>query len=66
MPYYVNGKYRSHLCMPRKTLSDTVMCPSHCVLVTAYPSTVRYVNRTITTSTKVLSPTEDANPAPGK
>jgi len=36
------------------------------VLVTAYPSTVRYVNKTITTSTKVLAPAEESNPAPGK
>ncbi|XP_069704892.1 uncharacterized protein [Periplaneta americana] len=31
----------------------------------AYPSTVRYVNKTVTTTTKVLTPPEDANPAPG-
>ncbi|PNF19616.1 hypothetical protein B7P43_G03231 [Cryptotermes secundus] len=31
----------------------------------AYPSTVRYVNKTVTTTSKVQTPSEDANPAPG-
>jgi hypothetical protein len=37
-----------------------------CVFVAAYPSTVRYVNKTVTTTSKVQTPSEDANPAPGK
>lgn len=35
-------------------------------LISAYPSAVRYVNRTITEHTEVMVPVEDVNPAPGK
>lgn len=34
--------------------------------ISAYPSAVRYVNRTITEHTEVMVPVEDVNPAPGK
>jgi hypothetical protein len=34
--------------------------------VAAYPSTVRYVNKTVTATSKVQSRLEDGNPAPGK
>ena len=52
--------------MPCRILSDTLTFQTHRMFVTAYPSTVRYVNKTITTSTKVQTTTEEANPAPGK
>jgi hypothetical protein len=61
-PVYCRPKIRQQTLFNMNIYSKVGNSPS----VAAYPSIVRYVNKTVTTTTKVLAPSEYGNPAPGK